>query len=118
MNSLSPAQAGGERLSWESSGLPRSLLPDDSVEDGEKLSGYGDDSCDFGLALGYETIAERFEDWVVMAGNHCGHEESGAHRFAAAADRSEEHTSELQSHSFISYAVFCLKKKTRQQHTS
>src|ERR1051326_9255195 len=28
--------------------------------------------------------------------------------------RSEEHTSELQSHSFISYAVFCLKKK--KQH--
>ena len=27
------------------------------------------------------------------------------------AKRSEEHTSELQSHSFISYAVFCLKKK-------
>src|ERR1051326_1059027 len=27
-----------------------------------------------------------------------------------AVDRSEEHTSELQSHSFISYAVFCLKK--------
>ena len=28
-----------------------------------------------------------------------------------SSDRSEEHTSELQSHSFISYAVFCLKKK-------
>ena len=27
------------------------------------------------------------------------------------SERSEEHTSELQSHSFISYAVFCLKKK-------
>src|ERR1051326_9275410 len=27
------------------------------------------------------------------------------------APRSEEHTSELQSHSFISYAVFCLKKQ-------
>ena len=26
-------------------------------------------------------------------------------------DRSEEHTSELQSHAPISYAVFCLKKK-------
>src|ERR1051326_9244558 len=26
-----------------------------------------------------------------------------------AVHRSEEHTSELQSHSFISYAVFCLK---------
>src|ERR1051326_9449638 len=32
--------------------------------------------------------------------------------FTLLADtRSEEHTSELQSHSFISYAVFCLKKK-------
>src|ERR1051326_9444497 len=33
--------------------------------------------------------------------------------------RSEEQTSELQSHSFISYAVFCLKKKntTREHHT-
>src|ERR1051326_5768606 len=28
--------------------------------------------------------------------------------------RSEEHTSELQSHSFISYAVFCLKKTYRR----
>ena len=28
--------------------------------------------------------------------------------------RSEEHTSELQSHSFISYAVFCLKKKKKR----
>src|SRR3546814_6267337 len=31
-------------------------------------------------------------------------------------ERSEEHTSELQSLMRISYAVFCLKKKTRQQH--
>src|SRR5210317_1986103 len=29
-------------------------------------------------------------------------------------DRSEEHTSELQSHSEISYAVFCLKKKKKK----
>src|SRR5213596_351042 len=28
--------------------------------------------------------------------------------------RSEEHTSELQSHGLISYAVFCLKKKNRR----
>ena len=27
--------------------------------------------------------------------------------------RSEEHTSELQSHCYISYAVFCLKKKKK-----
>src|SRR3546814_5975030 len=31
--------------------------------------------------------------------------------------RSEEHTSELQSLMRISYAVFCLKKKTKQKHT-
>src|SRR3546814_8110101 len=32
----------------------------------------------------------------------------------AFTSRSEEHTSELQSLMRISYAVFCLKKKTRQ----
>src|SRR3546814_6920858 len=32
--------------------------------------------------------------------------------------RSEEHTSELQSLMRISYAVFCLKKKTNQNHTA
>src|ERR1051326_5487881 len=37
---------------------------------------------------------------------------------AAIVDRSEEHTSELQSHSFISYAVFCLKKKKKTQNSN
>src|SRR6056300_42021 len=32
--------------------------------------------------------------------------------------RSEEHTSELQSHSEISYAVFCLKKKKKTTQTT
>src|SRR3546814_4461846 len=32
--------------------------------------------------------------------------------------RSEEHTSELQSLMRISYAVFCLKKKTQKKHNS
>src|SRR3546814_4613240 len=32
--------------------------------------------------------------------------------------RSEEHTSELQSLMRISYAVFCLKKKNKQQQTT
>src|SRR3546814_8806813 len=35
----------------------------------------------------------------------------------ARAIRSEEHTSELQSLMRLSYAVFCLKKKTQKQHT-
>src|SRR3546814_10162613 len=33
----------------------------------------------------------------------------------STVNRSEEHTSELQSLMRISYAVFCLKKKTRKQ---
>src|SRR3546814_6523218 len=37
----------------------------------------------------------------------------GPHRNARQANRSEEHTSELQSLMRISYAVFCLKKKKR-----
>src|SRR3546814_6081483 len=35
---------------------------------------------------------------------------------AATGLRSEEHTSELQSLMRISYAVFCLKKKTKNTH--
>src|SRR3546814_7174186 len=38
-----------------------------------------------------------------------------AHIFAAAR-RSEEHTSELQSLMSISYAVFCLQKKKQHTH--
>src|SRR3546814_2637151 len=38
--------------------------------------------------------------------------------FFIAQVRSEEHTSELQSLMRISYAVFCLKKKTKKAHTN
>src|SRR3546814_10215746 len=36
----------------------------------------------------------------------------------SSTDRSEEHTSELQSLMRTSYAVFCLKKKKHKQHKS
>src|SRR3546814_2202198 len=39
-----------------------------------------------------------------------------AHLLHVPIDRSEEHTSELQSLMRISYAVFCLKKKNNIQH--
>src|SRR3546814_2663794 len=42
-------------------------------------------------------------------------EASGLLADLRAAQRSEEHTSELQSLMRISYAVFCLKKKTQQK---
>src|SRR3546814_9815009 len=35
--------------------------------------------------------------------------------YSTTSRRSEEHTSELQSLMRISYAVFCLKKKTKKQ---
>src|SRR3546814_6605478 len=51
-----------------------------------------------------------------------GHEDLGVRAALPQRDiaggRSEEHTSELQSLMRISYAVFCLKKKKKQQKTS
>src|SRR3546814_8943889 len=41
-----------------------------------------------------------------------------ADQLQAAAKRSEEHTSELQSLMRISYAVFCLKKKNKTKNTT
>src|SRR3546814_4854211 len=57
----------------------------------------------------------------VRRGLAAGGDEFRHHRLAAvelAAGRSEEHTSELQSLMRISYAVFCLKKKTPPQTIS
>src|SRR3546814_7065245 len=42
---------------------------------------------------------------------------SKAEQLVTDLDRSEEHTSELQSLMRTSYAVFCLNKKKQQQHT-
>src|SRR3546814_1116122 len=53
------------------------------------------------------TIAAR------VLGLHVGASSVPPHHAAAGVRRSEEHTSELQSLMRISYAVFCLKKKTR-----
>src|SRR3546814_8051226 len=39
-------------------------------------------------------------------------------QFDSNLNRSEEHTSELQSLMRISYAVFCLKKKTHHKYTT
>src|SRR3546814_5727187 len=43
---------------------------------------------------------------------------SDSHTRSQGGLRSEEHTSELQSLMRISYAVFCLKKKTRHKNHS
>src|SRR3546814_8418288 len=67
------------------------------------------------LALGREVLVDRsFDD--ADARRDLGHRSLlvallAEHVACGAQDRSEEHTSELQSLMRISYAVFCLKKK-------
>src|SRR3546814_4335702 len=67
---------------------------------GSALGGTGIAVSAFGEA---PAEAARFAQWVAS-----GTVQRGLY---AAAGRSEEHTSELQSLMRISYAVFCLKKK-------
>src|SRR3546814_4499958 len=72
-----------------------------------------------GEAADRDRLAIRFGDyWVAKDGLPVdGYDETpvAAHlkglEIRIGADRSEEHTSELQSLMRISYAVFCLKKK-------
>src|SRR3546814_2054391 len=56
--------------------------------------------------------SETFQQYIVPLADKLG-AAVGASR--AAVDRSEEHTSELQSLMRISYAVFCLKKKKNKK---
>src|SRR3546814_10527966 len=75
-----------------------------------------------GTSEGFATLEEilriKPDTKVIVASGH-GARESALHAISGGAydfyqkpvDRSEEHTSELQSLMRISYAVFCLKKK-------
>src|SRR3546814_10391048 len=79
-----------------------------------------------GLSIGYETIErktdpkrpginllEKLELWEVSVVNFPANRRSLVTGVKASLqDRSEEHTSELQSLMRISFAVFCMKKKT------
>src|SRR3546814_19262855 len=53
-----------------------------------------------------------------LQGRHSRPSTVSARRAPVNASRSEEHTSELQSLMRISYAVFCLKKKKRNNSNS
>src|SRR3546814_5599628 len=55
---------------------------------------------------------QRLMDEVEALLRSCGAPDAGWSRLSYRQARSEEHTSELQSLMRISYAVFCLKKKT------
>src|SRR3546814_8713013 len=54
--------------------------------------------------------------WRPKCGRRCGPGARLSGPSGRATGRSEEHTSELQSLMRISYAVFCLKKKKKQEN--
>src|SRR3546814_8691333 len=58
---------------------------------------------------------KRTLDQPAWAGSRLRKTNAASSTTAPRANRSEEHTSELQSLMRISYAVFCLKKKTHKK---
>src|SRR3546814_6482924 len=73
-------------------GLPTLVIGLDQISRGERMDGDG---------ISHDAEPVRVASWT-----------------RASLDRSEEHTSELQSLMRISYAVFCLKKKKTKSITS
>src|SRR3546814_8503934 len=68
----------------------------------------------------YELVLIKKSRGTWLVGDYVGYFASGdviLIRPNLPHSRSEEHTSELQSLIRISYAVFCLKKKTKQIHS-
>src|SRR3546814_1472127 len=95
----------------------------DLLARGEPTLDIGDDVHDVaveldGVLLGHLHAADRGDAADVVAAEIEQHEVLGELLRVAQqilGKRSEEHTSELQSLMRISYAVFCLKKKTTRQ---
>src|SRR3546814_6325560 len=96
-----------------------------------RISGWSSDVCSSDLNIGRHRPAA--QGFGPASAEHGPHPLGGAIRAVTAAGgqcarpsgdgggtaaRSEEHTSELQSLMRISYAVFCLKKKTTNTQTT
>src|SRR3546814_4429656 len=76
--------------------------------------------ADLGFVAGYEQDRLRQFALILQVSEMAADVERGKHRTAehelailVSLQRSEEHTSELQSLMRMSYAFFCLKKKTK-----
>src|SRR3546814_5566966 len=88
-------------------------LPDNWQLQGDRRTGLGA----FRLAvLWHAALEEAIKAWLQVTGAPGMAFDIG---WGFMNERSEEHTSELQSLMRISYAVFCLKKKTnhKRKHT-
>src|SRR3546814_3946202 len=93
----------------------------DNVEDAEcAVAGAVSDLphalADAGHGLPVARIRALLHKSQIRTGFHAGTCRKAAQVVQRCADRSEEHTSELQSLMRISYAVFCLKKKINHKN--
>src|SRR3546814_1812915 len=104
---------------WSSDVCSSDLGADERLPDADR---HGDAAPADGAALRQRARARRMvaEASQGRVGVLCGAPRRSLSRARAALSgrqgRSEEHTSELQSLMRISYAVFCLKKKTQLHH--
>src|ERR1700744_946792 len=85
---LTSPRLRGERLSLRSSvfWLPWGFVSQDCVEDGEQLSGDGDDGDELGLSSGDEPVAEELELGIEAGGDQGAHDQSPAYAGSAAAN--------------------------------
>src|SRR3546814_1485470 len=71
-----------------------------------------------GMRSSISRLAEnRLGAWKVACSGSQSKSRPSASKTSSSAQRSEEHTSELQSLMRISYAVLCLKKKKEKNNT-
>src|SRR3546814_3522707 len=100
-NLAAPLRRGGAAAMF---GEPRLMAIDERAQIGQPLAAIRRHLGQSWPPCGRRAFAE-MEDRPDFAGHPVG-----------AGQRSEEHTSELQSLMRISYSVFCLKKKQKHQH--
>src|SRR5438067_9768434 len=80
------ASLAPQRLCCLSSVLPWFLVPEHSIEDGEKLAGDGDKGNHFGLTEGEQVLIEGPQHVVATDCGHCRHEDGRANGCATASD--------------------------------
>src|SRR3546814_4362971 len=108
----------GQAVVWASQNIdPKEINPELTTSEPYVMGSHA--TCSGAWASGPEDYAPSEYQWgynrmMTVEGLFGGGDTIGgtAHKF-----RSEEHTSELQSLMRISYAVFCLKKKTTISNT-
>src|SRR3546814_8395610 len=102
-----------------SSTLPGGLLRKSVGSDALRCMNLKILSCHSGIPSpfdGFRVLRPMKNETLVESTTTCLRSASSPSARGTSGDRSEEHTSELQSLMRISYAVFCLKKKNTNKH--